>query len=109
MLLRIKQEALRRTKLVFAFDTTWTEYKTTPPTIVRCRGHFFTELLLSNDTGIHRRTHRLSFDKTRTTQKMTRLIILLLLHVFVAEGKCLPSRCLATIGGIHIVTDGRDL
>jgi hypothetical protein len=26
----------------------------------------FTELLPSNDRGIHRQTHRLSFDKTKT-------------------------------------------
>jgi hypothetical protein len=36
---------------------------------------------------------------------MTLPIILLLLPVFVAAGTCLPSRCLATIGGIHIQTN----
>jgi hypothetical protein len=30
----------------------------------------------------HRQTHRLSFDKTRTAQKMTRTTILLLLRVY---------------------------
>jgi hypothetical protein len=42
---------------------------------------------------------------------MTRRTVLLLLLVFVAVVTCLLSRCLATIGGIHIQTqtDGRDL
>jgi hypothetical protein len=51
---------------------------------------------------IYRQTHRLSLDKTRTIWKMTRQIILLLLHVFVAAGTCLPSRCLAQDGGVHL-------
>jgi hypothetical protein len=42
--------------------------------------------------------------KTWSTLKMTRPAILLLLRVFVATGTCLPSRCLATIGRIHIRT-----
>jgi hypothetical protein len=35
---------------------------------------------------------------------MTRPKILLWMRVFVASETCLPSRCLATIGGIHIQT-----
>jgi hypothetical protein len=33
---------------------------------------------------------------------MMRPAILLLLHVFFAAGTCLPSRCLAPNGGIHL-------
>jgi hypothetical protein len=59
------------------------------------------------------RTNRLnSSDTTRTVQKTTRQEIILLLHVFVASGMCLPSRCLATVGcdtHIYAQTDARDL
>jgi hypothetical protein len=41
-------------------------------------------------------------DKTRTSWKTTRPTILLLLRVFVAAETCLPSRCLAPKGGIHL-------
>jgi hypothetical protein len=64
----------------------------------------FTELLPSNDRGIHRQTHRLSLDKTWTAQKMMRLTILLLLCVFVVVGMCFPCRWLTLKGGIHIQT-----
>jgi hypothetical protein len=96
----------------------------TPPINLRCRGNVCTKLL-SNDKMIHRQTHRLSFDKIRTAQKMTSPTIHLLLRVFVATVTCLPSRCLAPNGGIHLTdplsstdrrdahadtqTDGRDL
>jgi hypothetical protein len=33
------------------------------------------------------------------TQKTPRQTVLLLLRVFIATGTCLPSRCLATLGG----------
>jgi hypothetical protein len=58
-----------------------------------CRGNVFTELLPSNDRGIHRQTHRHS-----------RPTILLLFRVFVAAGTCLPSRCLAAIEGMDTQT-----
>jgi hypothetical protein len=69
-------------------------------------GNVFTELLLSIDKEIHRQTHRLSFNTTRTAQKMTRSTILLLSRVFIAARTYLPGRCLATI---YRQTDGRDL
>jgi hypothetical protein len=47
------------------------------------------------------------FDKTGTAKNMTLSILFLLLRVLVAPGTCLPSRCLATIGGIHIQTRRR--
>jgi hypothetical protein len=97
----IKQEVLGIINRLFSFDTTRTAQKTTPPTILRCRGDVFTELLPSNDRGIHRQTHRLSFDKTQTAQKMTRPTILLLLHIIVTAGTCLPSRYLPKKGWIH--------
>jgi hypothetical protein len=71
----------------------------TPPTILHCRVNDFTELL----PGKNRDLHRFSFDKTWTAKKMTHPMSLLLLSVFVAMGTCLPSLCLATKGGIHIV------
>jgi hypothetical protein len=60
-----------------------------PPTIRRCRRNVFTEMLPSNDKGIHRETHR-----------YTRPSVPLLLPVFVAAGTCLPRHCLAT-KGVH--------
>jgi hypothetical protein len=78
--------------------------KMTPPTIRRCRGNVFTELLPINDRGIHRQNHRLFFDKTRTAQEMKRQTIYLLLRLFVAAGARVPNRCLAMKGGIHIQT-----
>jgi hypothetical protein len=53
----------------------------------------FLLFLLSNDRGIRRQTHR-----------HTRPTILLLLRVFIDEGTCFPSRCLAMKVGIHIQT-----
>jgi hypothetical protein len=58
----------------------------TSPTILRCCGNAFIELVSNNYGGIYRHT--------RTT-------ILLLLRVFFAAGTCLPNRCLPTEGGIH--------
>jgi hypothetical protein len=63
------------------------------------RGNVFTKPLSSNDKGIHRQTHRLPFDTTRTVQKTTHPTILQLLSVFVATATCLASRYLATIRG----------
>jgi hypothetical protein len=50
-----KKGVLGRTNLLSS-DTTRTAQKTTPPTILRCRGNVFTELLPSNERGIHRPT-----------------------------------------------------
>jgi hypothetical protein len=55
--LHIKQEVLGRTNRLLSFDTTRTAQKMTVPTILRCRGNVFTELLPSNDRGIHGRTN----------------------------------------------------
>jgi hypothetical protein len=63
-----------------------------PSTILRYRGNVFTELLPSNDGGIHRQAHR-----------HTRPTMLLLLRVFVAAETCLPSRYLA-MKGVRIHT-----
>jgi hypothetical protein len=41
---------------LLSFHTTRTAQKTTYPTILHCRGNVFTELLPSNDSGIHRQT-----------------------------------------------------
>jgi hypothetical protein len=60
------------------------------PTILHCCGNVFTELLPSNNRGIHRLTD------TCTT-------VLIFLRVFFAAGMCLLSRCLATIGVIHFI------
>jgi hypothetical protein len=76
--------------------------KMTPGRIIRCRGNVFIEPFPDNNKGILRQTHRLSFDTTRTAKKMTFPTFLILLHVFIAAGACLPSRCLATIRGIHV-------
>jgi hypothetical protein len=43
------------------------------------------------------RATEISFDMTRTAQKTTRPTINLLFFAFFAAGKCLPSRCLATL------------
>jgi hypothetical protein len=51
------------------------------PTILRCCGNIFTELLPRNDKGLQGQTHR-----------YTRPTILLLLCVFVATGTSLPQR-----------------
>jgi hypothetical protein len=72
----MKQEVLGRTNRLFSFDTTWTAYKTTPPTILRrCKP------LPSNDRGIHGPTD----SPTRTAQKVTRPTILILLPEFLAR------------------------
>jgi hypothetical protein len=47
-----KKVGLRTIRLL-SFDATGIAQKTAPPTILRCRGNVFTELLPSNDRGIH--------------------------------------------------------
>jgi hypothetical protein len=65
--------------------------------------------MLPSNGRIHRQNHRLSFDKTGTAYKVMRAISLLL-YVSIVAGTCLPSLCVATIGGITFTrTDGRDL
>jgi hypothetical protein len=71
LLQRVKK-FLGRIKSLLSFDTTSIVEKTMPPTILLCRLNVFTELLPNNDTRIHRQTHRLYFDKTRTAKKLTR-------------------------------------
>jgi hypothetical protein len=90
--------------------------KTTPTTIICCRGNVFSELLPSNGRGIYEytQTHRFSFEKIRTAYKITRSTILSLLRVFIAAGTCLPSCCVAPNGGIHLTeplacNDRRDI
>jgi hypothetical protein len=57
---------------------------------------------MHNKQEVLGRTNRLlSFRRHGLHRNKTRPAILLLLHIFVAAGTCLPSRCLATIGGIH--------
>jgi hypothetical protein len=96
-----------------------------PPKILCCYGNVFTELLPTNDRGIHRQTHTLSFHNTWTAKKMMRPVILLLLRIFGAVGTCSLSRCLPAKEEIHFTkplpgnnkgdtrtdtqTDGRDL
>jgi hypothetical protein len=79
-----KQEILGRINRLLSFEVTESSQKMTPPTILRCSGNVFTELLPSNSTVIHRQTHR-----------YTPPTILLVLRAFLAAGTCLPSRCLA--------------
>jgi hypothetical protein len=100
--INIRQDVLVRTNRLLSFESTRTTQETAPPTILRCRGNVFTELLPSNDRGIH----RLSFVKTRTAYIMAPPTNFLLLRVFVAAGTCVTSRCLATMRGgeIHIQT-----
>jgi hypothetical protein len=47
-----KRQVLRTINLLLSFDTTWTAYKTKPPTILPCSGNVFTELLPSNKRGV---------------------------------------------------------
>jgi hypothetical protein len=70
----------------------------TPPTTVRYSWNVFTEPLVSNDRGIYKQTHRLTFDTIRTTW-ITTGPTMLLSRVFVDAGTCSQSRFLATIGG----------
>jgi hypothetical protein len=56
----LTQEVLETTDRLLSFDTTRAVWKTTPPTNLRCREPF-----LSNNSELHRQTHRLSFDTTR--------------------------------------------
>jgi hypothetical protein len=83
------QKILERTNPLLSFQTTRIAQKMAPPTILRCCGNVFTELLLSNDSRIHRQTNR----NTRPT-------ILLLLRAFVVVGTCRQSRCLAMNRGM---------
>jgi hypothetical protein len=46
-----KQEVLGRTNRLLSFDTIRAAQKTTPPTILPCRGNTFTELLPRNGKG----------------------------------------------------------
>jgi hypothetical protein len=101
--LEIIHEVIGRNNPLLSFDTTRTAYKTTPQTIIRCRGNVCTDYLPSNDRGRQRQTHRLSFDQKRIAWKMTRPTILLLC-VFVAARTFSPSLYLATIGGLYIQT-----
>jgi hypothetical protein len=73
----MKQEVMGRTNRLLPFNIVLSACKTTSPTSLRCRRNVFTETLPSNDRWIHRQTHRLSFDKTRTLQKTTHPTILL--------------------------------
>jgi hypothetical protein len=100
-------EGTRRSGKIWSpsFDTRRTTQKTTPPTILRCRGNVFTELIPSNDKGIHRPTD------TRFQQFFYYCVYSLpqeSVYLVVAwrwkEGYYLPSRCVAAIGGIHIQT-----
>jgi hypothetical protein len=88
-----KQEILGRTNRLLSCDTTRTAWKTMPLIILHCRENVSTELLPSNDRGIHRPTD-------------TRPTILLLLRLFVAAVTFLSSRCLPTIEGIHRLMGG---
>jgi hypothetical protein len=51
---KVLRKLIGRINRLFSFDTTRTAQKTTPQTVLRCRGNVFTELLPSNDRGIHR-------------------------------------------------------
>jgi hypothetical protein len=94
-----EQGILGKTNRLLSFHTTRTAQKTTPTAILHCRRNVFTELLPRNmEGGIHKLTHRLPFDNTRTTSKITCPIMLLLLRVFLAEGRC--CRCLVPNEGI---------
>jgi hypothetical protein len=62
-----EQDVLVITNGLRAFDTTRTAQKMGPPTILRCCGNVFTELLPNSDRGMHRHT---------------RLTVLLLMHLF---------------------------
>jgi hypothetical protein len=95
---KYKQEVQGRTDCLLSFDLTWTSLKTTPQTILCCCVNIFTELLPSSDRGIHRPTDL--FGETLTAQKMACPLILLL-HVSVAAGMCLPSCCLEKKGWIQ--------
>jgi hypothetical protein len=65
------QDVLERTTRLLSFDMTRTAWKTTPQTLLRCRGNVFTLLLPNNDRGRHRQTHR-----------HMRLTVLLLLSMY---------------------------
>jgi hypothetical protein len=82
-----EQNVLGRTTFLW-YDTNRTENDVFNNSSLR--GNVFTELLPSNDRGIHRQTHRHMHPTT-----------LLLLRVFVAPGTCLPSRYPVKKGGIH--------
>jgi hypothetical protein len=120
--LKSKQEVLGRTDRLLSFDMTRIAYKTKLPTIHRCWGNVFTKLQPSNDRGIHRPTYS-PLIRSGPHRKI-RVQQFFYGCVYVAAGTCLPSRCLALKGGIHLTvslpndrrdthadtqTDGRDL
>jgi hypothetical protein len=84
----LRQKVLGRTNFILSFDTTRTAYKTMLPTVLRCRGKVFIELLSSNERGIYRDPQTCASNNY------------LFLRVFVAAGTSLPNRCLAMKGGI---------
>jgi hypothetical protein len=79
-----------------SFDTTRRAQKTTPP-MLRWRRYVFAELLPSNDWRIHRPTDspliRHASQKKKNDMSNNSSIV---------AGTCLPSRCLAPKGGIHL-------
>jgi hypothetical protein len=87
---KILQKVLRRTNRLLCCNATETVYKTTPPTILRCRGNLFTEPLHRNDRGIH--GHTVSPSTRHGPYRKRRLQ-----QFLVAARTCLPGRCLATI------------
>jgi hypothetical protein len=48
---RERENVLMRISRLLSFDMTWTAYKTTPSTILRCHGNVFTVPLPRNDMG----------------------------------------------------------
>jgi hypothetical protein len=101
-------EVVGRTNRLISFDTTGTTLKTTPPTILRCRGNVFTEPSLCNDRGLHRQTYRLSLIRHGPHRKRRIKQFFLVSCNRCHENaytKPLPSNG----KGIHIQTDGRDL
>jgi hypothetical protein len=79
----------------FSFDTTRTEYKTTPPTILRCRDNVSTELLPNKHKGGHTDPQTLlSYDKDRIENDASNNSSIVA-YVYVAAVTFLSNRCLA--------------
>jgi hypothetical protein len=91
------KKILGKTNRLLSFDMTWTAKKTTPATIIRCRGNVFTELLPTKDRGIHRDPQTLLWWNT-TAQKNDASNNSSIV-AFVAAGTSLPSCYLPRIGG----------